>query len=78
MFATPAEAMAAGLKYRLWKLECDDYPARAICKITGQTPVKRLAHRFCNRSAGGRLGNKIKAAKRKAAGLPQPSRFDRW
>jgi len=60
---------------QLWRLELDDYPARVICARTGQTPVKRLAHMFCNRSAGGRLGNAIKAATAAAA---QPSRFDRW
>ena len=60
---------------QLWRVELDDVPARAICKRTGQTPVKRLAHAFCNRSAGGTLGNVIKAAARAAS---QPSRFDRW
>jgi hypothetical protein len=60
---------------QLWRIELDDVPARVICARTGEVPVKRLAHAYCNRSAGGTLGNVIKAAAKAAA---QPSRFDRW
>jgi hypothetical protein len=47
---------------RRQQLDLDDYPPRILAQLRGITPVKRLAHRRCNRSAGARLGNKLRAA----------------
>ena len=62
--------------YRAWarSLELDDFPPRVIARALGITPVKRLSWSFCNRSAGGRLGNQIKAARRGG----QPGQYTRW
>jgi hypothetical protein len=64
--------------YRAWAkdLELDDFPPRVIARALGIEPVKRLSWKFCNRSAGGRLGNKIKAARRGTP--PKPSQYTRW
>jgi hypothetical protein len=48
-------------------LELDDYPGR----VFGGPQVKRLSWRKCNRSAGGTLGNMIKASRR-------PPAYTRW
>jgi len=57
-------------------LELDDYPGR----VFGGPQVKRLSWKRCNRQAGARLGNAIRAARASAGAGAQPrlSRYDRW
>jgi hypothetical protein len=69
MFATPAEAAAAGMPRKLWAVDLDDWPGR----VFGGPQVKLLAHAHCNRSAGGTLGNRLRGARRallRELGLP--------
>lgn len=56
MYATPAEARAAGLPPALWRVDLDHYPGR----IFGGPQVTRLAHASCNRSAGAAMGNRLR------------------
>ena len=68
MYATPEQAAAAGLPRRLRYIDLDDFPGR----IYGGVQVKLLAHRYCNRSAGARLGNRRRGLKRAA------EKYNRW
>jgi hypothetical protein len=52
-------------------LDLDDFPGRAF----GGPQVKRLSWRKCNRSAGGRLGGRITAAKRQALTMATSRRW---
>jgi len=52
---------------QLWRLDLDDFPGR----VFGGPQVKRLSHRFCNRAAGARVTNMIKA-------MRTPSKYNRW
>ena len=50
-------------------LDLDDFPGRAF----GGPQVKRLSFRRCNRSAGARLGNSMRRARR-----PRTTVYNRW
>jgi hypothetical protein len=50
-------------------LDLDDFPGRAF----GGPQVKRLSWRKCNRSAGARLGNSMRRARR-----PRKTVYNRW
>jgi hypothetical protein len=55
-------------------LDVDDFPGRAF----GGPQTKLLSYRSCNRSAGAKLGNRMRAmAKLAAAGGPEP-KYNRW
>jgi hypothetical protein len=71
MYATVAAAAQAGLHPKLRPLDLDDFPGR----VFGGPQVERLAHRYCNRKAGQRVGVKIKALRN-----PNPKRtvYNRW
>jgi len=58
-------------------LELDDFPPRSVARALGIEPVKKLSWKRCNRSHGGRLGNRIKALRR-AQMAPRPSLYNRW
>ena len=49
-------------------LDYDDYPGR----IYGGPQIKRLSYRACNRSAGARLGNKLRPPRKPGR------RYTRW
>ena len=59
---------------RRHRLDLDDFPARVLCELyarmTGRViePTKLLAHARCNRAAGARLGNQLRAM-----GIVRPS-----
>ena len=61
--------------YRRGRLDLDDYPPRIIAALLHVTPVKRLSHRKCNRSAGAKLGNALR--KRGITRRPQRPRQQR-
>jgi hypothetical protein len=48
----------------MWRwqvLDLGDWPSRVIAARLGVTPRKRLEHASCNRAAGARLGNAMRA-----------------
>lgn len=50
-------------------LDLDDFPGRAF----GGPQTKKLSFQKCNRSAGARLGNSMRRAKR-----PRKTVYNRW
>jgi hypothetical protein len=54
-------------------LDLGDWPSRVIAARYGVIPRKRLEHASCNRSAGARLGNAMRAA-----GIPGWQRPRHW
>jgi hypothetical protein len=64
---TPCPYCGRGM-YRWQELDVDDWPGRMF----GGPQIKRLAHRYCNRSAGARMGNRLRGQQRRWAG---PSRW---
>lgn len=56
--------------WRWQRLDVGDYPSRIICQLRGITPVKRLEHAACNRSAGATLGNHLRQAGIRRARTP--------
>ena len=72
-----ARCEAAGIYHPMYRwqarwLDLDDFPGRMF----GGPQVKRLSHRKCNRSAGARAGNLLRAAIA-AAASPVPGRISR-
>lgn len=57
MYKTARSAVLHGAPPWLGELDFDHYPGR----VFGGPQIRRLSHRSCNRSAGGTLGNKLKA-----------------
>lgn len=75
MFATPAAAAAAGLPPKLWKLDADHVIPRALGGANG--PLV-LSHAHCDKAAGAALGNKLRAARRRAMQPPNGQTYTRW